>query len=446
MRRWTGAALAAIGLLAAPGAALAQEIGFDTAATYHVPVGDGPSRGPADALVTIVEFSDFQCRFCRIASDTVAELVRLYPREVRVVYRHMLLDPDEGTLPAEAAAAAAAQGRFWAFHDRVFAEDGRIDRAALEHSARQVGLDMPRFRRDLDDGRFRSAVREEHRQAAELGVAGTPAFFVNGRPMLGAQGLGSFIALVEEERAQAAALVKGGVPRAHVYKRVIAPGRRSAGPIASGAGDIPERQLDESVVHPVGPGHPAQRLGSDDALVTIVEFGDYRCGYCAVVLPVLIELKQQYGADLRLVYRHLPLGGNAVSRRLAEAAEAAAEQGRFWEMHVRLFASDGPLDRTDLEAMAAELGLDMARFRAALDRRRNAPAVSRDAADAARLGVRATPTFFINGTPISGAASAQAFRAVIDLKMLEALRLVKSGVPRSEIYGRVTQARPARKP
>jgi protein-disulfide isomerase len=430
------AGLILAGVTAAPAAA--PGIGFDRRATYRVPTDGAPARGPADALVTIVEFSDFQCRFCRIASDAVAELQRLYPNDVRLVYRHSLLDPEGGTMAAEAAAAASAQGRFWAFHDRVFAERGRIDRAALERCARDVGLDLIRFRRDLDDARHRSAVRDDSRRAAAFGVAATPVFFVNGRPLIGSRGIGPLVSLVEEERARAAALVARGVPRGEVYERVAAGGLAGAGPIAAGADEPPSVELDPSSVHAVGLGEPAQRLGSDEALVTIVEFGDYRCGYCAAVQPVLAQLVQDYGDDLRFVYRHLPLGGNAESRRLAEVAAAAAEQGRFWPMHARLYASEGSLDRRTIEAIARDIGLDMARFRAALDRRSTADHVSRDAADGARMGVSGTPTFFVNGTPLVGAAPPQMFRELIDRKMIEAIGLVKRGVPRADIYRRVT--------
>jgi len=416
------------------------DVGFDASATYRVPIDGAPARGPADALVTVVEFSDFQCRFCRLASATVAELERLYPGELRVVYRHSLLDPEDGTAAAEAAAAAGAQGRFWAFHDRLFAAEGRIDRAELERAARDVGLDLARFRRDLDDARFRSAVRAQDREGSALGVSGTPAFFINGRPLLGARSLGAFISLVEAERAEARALVGRGVPRAEVYQRVVAGGLRQIGPIASGADQVAEPELDPATTYAVGAGAPGQRLGPDDALVTLVEFGDYRCGYCARVLPFLAQLKQHYGADLRLVFRHLPLGNNPESRRLAEVAAAAAEQGKFWQMHVRLFASHGALDRAALDGIAAEIGMDVARFRLALDRRRGAALVSADAAEGARLGVHGTPTFFVNGAPIA-VGTVDEFRALIDRKLAEARELVKRGVPRRDVYRTLTTPR-----
>lgn len=433
--------LAALTAVAAVGGeARAQDsAGFDAASTYRVPLDDAPSRGADGALVTVVEFSDFHCQYCRMASDIVAELLRIFPRDVRLVYRHSLLDPEDGTLAGEAAMAAAAQGRFWPFHDRLFAAEDHIDRAAVERAAREVGLDMDRFRADLDEARFRSAVRAEDRRAAELGVSATPVFFVNGRPLVGAHGLGTFVSLIEEERARAEKLVAAGVPRGEVYHRVTARGRARAEPVPDGADLVPPPRVDPDAIYPVSLGASFQRRGPEDALVTVVEFGDYRCGFCIKMQPVLAGLAQSYAGQVRFVFRHLPLGGNPESRLIAEAAMAAGEQGRFWEMHERLFASDGPLDRPALERLAGDLGLDRRRFAAALDRRRFELEVSRDAAEAARLGVRGTPTFFVNGAPLVGARPEAEVRALIDRKLAEARALVKRGVAPARIYQTVTR-------
>lgn len=428
--------LGAVLLMAAPGAALGGT-GFDARASYAAPAEGAPSRGPSDALVTIVEYSDFLCGFCRRAAATLAELERLYPGDLRVVYRHSLLDPENGTQAAEASAAAAAQGRFWAFHDRLFAAAARLDRGELERAARDVGLDMIRFRRDLDQARFRAAVRAQDRESSAFGIRGTPAFFVNGRPLHGARSLGAFLSLVEAERARALGMVARGVPRAAIYQRVAGAGLPRAGAIADGADELAEPELDPSVTYPIGAGDPGHRLGGDDALVTLVGFGDYRCGYCARILPFLGALKQELGADLRLVHRHLPLGNNPESRRLAEAAAAAAAQGKFWEMHLRIYAAEGPLDRPALDAIAAELGMDVARFRDDLDSGRMARVVSRDGAEGARFGVNATPTFFANGAPVQ-VRTLEEFRALLERKRSEARELVKRGVPRGDLYRTIT--------
>ena len=424
------------------GTAGAQEAaGFDAAATYRVPLDDAPARGAEGALVTVVDFSDFHCQYCRMASDIVAELLRIYPRDVRLVYRHSLIDPEDGTLAGEASTVAAAQGRFWPFHDRLFDADPPIDRAAVERAAREVGLDMDRFRADLDQARYRSAVRAEDRRAAELGVSATPVFFVNGRPLVGAHGLGTFLSVIDEERARAEKLVAAGVPRAEVYHRVTARGRARAEPVPDGADLVPPPRVDPASIYPVTLGARWQRRGPEDALVTVVEFGDYRCGFCIKMQPVLAALERSYAGQVRFVYRHLPLGGNPESRLVAEAAMAAGEQGKFWPMHDRLFAVDGAIDRPVLEHLARELGLDLKKFADALDRRRFELDVSSEAAEAARLGVRGTPTFFINGTPLIGAKPEADVRALIDQKLAEARALVKKGVPPAKVYETVTRPR-----
>src|SRR5262245_43401556 len=132
-------ALALVGALAHPAAADRKY--FDPATVYAVPIGDGPSEGPADAKITIVEWSDYACRYCNRAQRTLAAVARLHPGEIRWVYRHLPLDMDN-TLAAEAGLAAAAQGSFWPMHDRLFAVHGRVDRAAVELIASDLGLDM----------------------------------------------------------------------------------------------------------------------------------------------------------------------------------------------------------------------------------------------------------------------------------------------------------------
>ncbi|KAB2890821.1 MAG: thioredoxin domain-containing protein, partial [Kofleriaceae bacterium] len=142
----------------ASGTAHAQPRGFDPDAVYAVPLADSERRGPDDALLTIVEFSDFGCRFCVRAQHTLEQVERLYPGQVRWVFRHFPLDEDEGTLAAEAAVAAANQGRFWPMHDRLFAVRGQVDRAAVELYAAELGLDLTRFRHDLDSGAAKKVV------------------------------------------------------------------------------------------------------------------------------------------------------------------------------------------------------------------------------------------------------------------------------------------------
>ena len=147
---------------------------------------------------------------------------------------------------------------------------------------------------------------------------------------------------------------------------------------------------------PVDPARDHVR-GPARALVTIVEYGDFECPYCGQAEPVVRQFLAGHG-DVRYVWRHLPLTDVHPHAQLAaEAAEAAAEQGAFWEMHDLLLARQDALLRPDLLRYAAEIGIDVGRFGARLDRRAGAARIAEDTDSADLSGVTGTPTFFING-------------------------------------------------
>jgi protein-disulfide isomerase len=138
--------------------------------------------------------------------------------------------------------------------------------------------------------------------------------------------------------------------------------------------------------------------GPDDAPVTLLEYGDFECSYCGQAERVIRELLASHGDDVRYVWRHLPLNDVHPSAQLAsEAAEAAAAQGKFWEMYDMLLSHQSDLTPRDLAGYADELGLDVERFRDELRRREHASRISEDVASADESGVSGTPTFFING-------------------------------------------------
>jgi protein-disulfide isomerase len=138
--------------------------------------------------------------------------------------------------------------------------------------------------------------------------------------------------------------------------------------------------------------------GPDDAPVTLLEYGDFECEYCGQAEQVIRELLSSRGADVRYVWRHLPLNDVHPHAQLAtEAAEAAAAQGKFWEMYDMLLANQDELEPRDLAGYARELGLDVDRFVDELRRREYTPRVLEDVRSADESGVSGTPTFFING-------------------------------------------------
>jgi protein-disulfide isomerase len=139
-------------------------------------------------------------------------------------------------------------------------------------------------------------------------------------------------------------------------------------------------------------------LGPATAPVALVMYGDYECPYTALANQFVAELREELGEQLRLVYRHFPLADvHPDAERAAEAAEAAAAQGRFWEMHDALFEQQASLRERDLVRYAAALGLDRDRFSQDLNQHAGAERVSEDARGGRESGVHGTPTFFING-------------------------------------------------
>jgi protein-disulfide isomerase len=138
--------------------------------------------------------------------------------------------------------------------------------------------------------------------------------------------------------------------------------------------------------------------GPADASVTLVEYGDYECPHCGRAFPVLEDIRLLMADSLRLVFRHYPINlGHSHAQLAAEAAEAAGAQGRFWEMHAKLFVNQDALDRPSLERYAIEIGLDVARFHMELATGAHRERVLSDIESGEESGVHWTPTFFING-------------------------------------------------
>jgi len=158
----------------------------------------------------------------------------------------------------------------------------------------------------------------------------------------------------------------------------------------------------------------APSLGPSDAPVTIVEFSEFQCPYCARVAPTLKRLLERYPDKLRLVFRNFPLASHKQAGRAAEAAACANEQGKFWEMHDRLFENQRMLLDSDLKRHALQLGLDLEVFDRCLASRRYFVRWQQDLTDGTGYGVSATPTFFVNGRMISGAQLYETFVEIIE--------------------------------
>jgi protein-disulfide isomerase len=155
--------------------------------------------------------------------------------------------------------------------------------------------------------------------------------------------------------------------------------------------------------------------GPADAAVTLVEYGDFECPYCGAAYPIVKEVQDRMGERLRFVFRNFPITtSHAHAEQAAEAAEAAAGQGRFWPMHDLLFENQRRLRDQDLHGYAEQAGLDVERFDSELAEHAHAGRVREDFMSGVRSGVNGTPTFFINGVRHDGSYEVEALVAALE--------------------------------
>jgi protein-disulfide isomerase len=159
-----------------------------------------PSRGPENAPVEIVEFSDFQCPFCLSAFPTVNKVLATYGDKIRFVYRHYPLPNHSSARPAaEASVCAGEQGKFWQYHDRLFSSNGKLSEPELKQYAADLGLNTSSFNTCVDSRKYEKDVESDVEAGNAVGVNGTPAFFINGRALNGAQPFDAFKRVIDEE-------------------------------------------------------------------------------------------------------------------------------------------------------------------------------------------------------------------------------------------------------
>jgi protein-disulfide isomerase len=420
-----------------------EEGGSGVAATKSAEAGDferfrvpleGPSKGPATAKVNIVEFSDFQCPFCSRVVPTLAQIEKEYPNDVRIFFRHNPLPfHPNAPLAAEAGVAAAQQGKFWEMHDKMFANQQNILRPDLEKYAGEIGLDVGKFKTALDSGAGKAKVQQDLAAATQIGVQGTPNFYVNGRNIQGAQPYDEFKKIIDDEIKRADKILAKGTPAGQLYATFMASAKSAPAAAANAPGQPQKGPGAGAEVYKVPVGD-APTKGAKQPKVTIVEFSDFQCPFCSRVTGTLDTLIKDYGNDVSLSFRHNPLPFHNNALPAALASEAAREQGKFWEMHDKLFATQQNLDRPTLDKDAQEVGLNMAKFKDAMDKEKGKERIKRDQDDATKFGARGTPNFFINGRNLRGAQPVEAFKTVIDEELKKADAKLAAGTPRGQLY------------
>ena len=397
---------------------------------FAVEIGDAPTRGPSDAAITIVMFSDFECPYCLQGHRTVEALMERYPGKIRFAYKAFPLDMHANALlAAMAARTAQAHGKFWEFHDLMFSQRG-IDPQQVFAYAERVGLDVKALVKDLDTLEYGPEVGRDMRQARRLGIRSTPTFFINGRQISGARPLAEFEAVVEEELVLVEQWLAAGTAPEAIYAKATENGYKRVAYTERG------RELDPDGVFVVPLGDSPRR-GPDTAPVTIVVFGDFECPFCARGNEIVDALRRDYGDKLRVVHKNHPLPMHSHAWVAARATNAAKAQGKFWQFHDALYEEQADFDVEDLHRIAKDVGLDMKKFRKAMERTDLDAAIEADLSLGAAIGVNSTPMFFVNGRPISGAQEL-ALRLLVEEELERAAAARAAGVSPERLYDVLT--------
>ena len=392
----------------------------DDKTVWKVPAGDSPVKGNPNALVTIIEFSEFQCPFCSKVLPTIEEVQKTYGDKVRVVFKHNPLPFHNRALPASMLAIEARSQKgdkgFWAAHDILFKNQQKLNDEDLLGYAKELGLDEAKAKIAITDKKHEGVVAADQELADAVQASGTPHMFVNGRRLVGAQPIEKFKTIIDEEIKKAEGLLAKGVAAKDLYNELIKDGKEPPPP-------------EKKTVEPAAPDSPWK--GSEKAKVVMHVFSDYECPFCKKVEDTVAQVTKNYGDKIKIVWRHrpLPMHKNAPLAHQA-AQEAFKQKGReaFWKYHEKLFKGAGTPDalaRPTLEKYAEEEGLDLGKFKAALDGGTNKAFIDSESAVAEKAGISGTPAFVITtngkeGYFISGAQPYTKFEKLIKMALKEA--------------------------
>ena len=375
---------------------------------FPLPVGDSPMLGPASAAVTVVVFSDLECPYCAQAHAELEALHAAFPQDVRLVFKHFPLSFHQEAMPAAIASQVALeQGKFWEFVSAAFAQQDTLSRETIPAIMTSIGADATAL--TSIPTAMAARVQDDIALGEQINISGTPTIFLNGVAIPPGVPADQLARVVVQQKQIAQAFVDSGVPPNEVYWRMV---RAQYQP-------LPERtSRDPPEQEPQAPEEDSQRVslvpvadsatrGADaqDALVTIVVFSDFECPFCRDSVAPLEQAVASHRDTVRVVFKHLPLPIHPMADEAARAGILAQSEGKFWGYHDRLFAAQGALDEGTIRAALREAGVeasDEAIAQAIAEGSPQDEAVMRDMRLGFELGVRGTPTLFVNGMMIMG--------------------------------------------
>ena len=380
----------------------------DPKALWKVPVLASPVRGKATALVTVVEFSEFDCVYCKQANETLNRVRLEYGDRVRIVWKDL---PQPTHARSLAAAVYARAGRaqkgdagFWDAHDKLFVAT-KLEDPDLELMAKTSSLDTKLAMAQVRAGAYRRDIDADADLADDVEVRATPQLFINGRRLVGAQPFEKLKVVMDEEVKKAEALVRGGVTASLLYDWIIKNGRTG-----------------EPLVKVVPPNPNAPFRGPDKAPVLVQEFGDFQSPECRRIEPALEELMKAYPRQVKIAWRDLPQQTHGDAPLAAEAAhEAMVEKSNdgFFKMYGKLFGNQTNLKREDLETYAKESSLDPAKLSRALDGHTYRSGLDAEAKVAADATITSAPTFVVGSYILQGTPSFAKLRKLVERVLAE---------------------------
>ncbi len=400
-----------------------------------------PSWGGRNAPVTLIEFGDFECPFCKKVDVTLAALKTQYgSTTLRIVWKNNPLEFHTGARPAAIAAMATfglgGNQAFWRFHDEAFAGQSALTDESFATWARGTGVDMVKWRQAVTAQESAPKIDADMVLGKAAGVKGTPAFFINGIHLGGAQAITRFTEVIDAQLAAARAAIASGTRPEDIYV-TLSLENHAKFPVAKDDGSAPK---DETTVWRV-PVSGSPSRGPLTAAVTIVEFGDFQCPFCLRSEKVLNEARERFGPRVRIVWKHNPLAFHAHAAPAAELAiQAFTEQGDvgFWQVHDALYDNPTHLEDSDLLSLGKRLRLRGAA--AALAGKKYDAQIRADQRLATSLDARGTPTFFLNGRRLVGAQSIEKVTAMIEEEIVHAEEIVAHGVAPSEVYAEIQKS------
>jgi protein-disulfide isomerase len=404
---------------------------FPEDARAPLPVlGTEPIWGTRRAPLTWVLFGDLDCPHTRRAWRALTAAKASFGDDLRIVFRHRPLREHPNAFEAARVLAGLAKTRgslaFFDVLDRISRDDASLTEEHLQALLSLSGYGAESLAQLAREGE--PAVLADVQLAGQFAVKSTPFSFLNGQPIDGERTPAELWRLLDDEQRSTTWSLASGITASTLYST-----RASSNLIGVG---------DSAAARVCAPLTTSPVRGASDALVTLVEFSDFECPFCARVEPTLRTLLTRYPKALRLVWKNYPLPQHKNARMLASFAADANARGSsagFWAVHDALFEHQNALDDSTLAALAGKAGLDGALLLVSARSGLHDAEIHSDIAVAQKLGVNGTPVFFINGRRVQGALGLDQFDALIQEELKSAQRIVARGVPKKDVYGLLCQ-------